>query len=221
MNWDDLLFTIKTNSWTYTTRWLSCSFKEPHCTVRYIDLQLRWQCTITFLWYVYILLQSLDLSKPNWTLRVVSDKNRAESIQVKKDTERMDQIKAMKKAWEMAEPGRAARVTLVCELQIQIFFTLSVFLGSYLLFFRLYSLVCGFLTETNIKQVIVHPIRRCPSLPPILRWTSHPSSGALLLSLLHFMFEGFFSSWSLVGNMQSAVHSLNVVVPLLAALLAL
>ncbi|XP_030260251.1 androglobin isoform X3 [Sparus aurata] len=47
----------------------------------------------------------LDLTKPNWTLRVVSDKGKAESIKVT-DTERMDQIKAFKKAWEMAEAGR-------------------------------------------------------------------------------------------------------------------
>ncbi|CAK6961915.1 LOW QUALITY PROTEIN: androglobin [Scomber scombrus] len=52
---------------------------------------------------------SLDLTKPNWTLRVVSDKSKAESIVVKKDTERIDQIKAIKKAWEMAEPGRLAK----------------------------------------------------------------------------------------------------------------
>ncbi|KAM8725482.1 androglobin isoform 2-T2 [Acanthopagrus schlegelii] len=47
----------------------------------------------------------LDLTKPNWTLRVVSDKGKAESIKVM-DTDRVDQIKAFKKAWEMAEAGR-------------------------------------------------------------------------------------------------------------------
>ncbi|KAM7367866.1 hypothetical protein PAMP_014135 [Pampus punctatissimus] len=52
---------------------------------------------------------SLDLTKPNWTLRVVSDKSKAESITVQKDTERIDHIKAIKKAWEMAEPGRCAK----------------------------------------------------------------------------------------------------------------
>ncbi|TDH00464.1 hypothetical protein EPR50_G00188540 [Perca flavescens] len=52
---------------------------------------------------------SLDLTKANWTLRVVSDKSKTESIEVMKDTERMDQIKAIKKAWEMAEPGRCAK----------------------------------------------------------------------------------------------------------------
>lgn len=64
------------------------------------------------LWRVCIcFVQSLDLTKPNWTLRVVSDKSKAESIVVKKDTERIDQIKAIKKAWEMAEPGRCVKVT--------------------------------------------------------------------------------------------------------------
>lgn len=61
---------------------------------------------------VYVFVQSLDLTKPNWTLRVVSDKSKTESMEVRKDTERLDQIKALKKAWEMAEPGRCAKVTL-------------------------------------------------------------------------------------------------------------
>ncbi|XP_018528148.1 androglobin isoform X1 [Lates calcarifer] len=52
---------------------------------------------------------SLDLTKPHWTLRVVSDKSKAESIEVKKDTERIDQIKSIKKAWEMVEPGRCTK----------------------------------------------------------------------------------------------------------------
>ncbi|XP_065820158.1 androglobin isoform X1 [Labrus bergylta] len=52
---------------------------------------------------------SLDLTKANWTLRVVSDKNKAESIKVTKDTERLEEMKAIKKAWEMAEPGRCAK----------------------------------------------------------------------------------------------------------------
>ncbi|XP_034018393.1 androglobin [Thalassophryne amazonica] len=52
---------------------------------------------------------SFDLTKPHWILRVVSDKSQAESIKIKKDTERMDQIRAIKEAWETAEPGRAAK----------------------------------------------------------------------------------------------------------------
>ncbi|XP_039980396.1 androglobin isoform X2 [Xiphias gladius] len=51
----------------------------------------------------------LDLTKPHWTLRVVTDKSKAEGIEVKKDTERMDQIKSIKEAWEMVEPGRCAK----------------------------------------------------------------------------------------------------------------
>ncbi|XP_029318550.1 androglobin isoform X2 [Cottoperca gobio] len=52
---------------------------------------------------------SLDLTKANWTLRVVSDQSNTKSIEVTKDTERRDQIKAIKKAWLMAEPGRCAK----------------------------------------------------------------------------------------------------------------
>ncbi|KAM3859903.1 androglobin-like [Diretmus argenteus] len=53
--------------------------------------------------------QDMDLTKAYWTLRVVSEQREADRIEVKKDTERMDQIKAMKLAWEIAEPGRAAK----------------------------------------------------------------------------------------------------------------
>ena len=35
-----------------------------------------------------------------------------EEIEVKRDTERQDEIKAMKLAWEAAEPGRAVKVLL-------------------------------------------------------------------------------------------------------------
>lgn len=59
--------------------------------------------------------QSLDLTKPNWMLRVVTDNGKAKGIDVKRDTERVDQIKAIKKAWEMAEPGRSAKVTLLIQ----------------------------------------------------------------------------------------------------------
>ncbi|KAK3749550.1 hypothetical protein QZH41_007283 [Actinostola sp. cb2023] len=54
--------------------------------------------------------QQFDSSKPNWILRVFSDAS-AEEIEVKKDTERQDEIKAMKQAWEAAEPGRAAKAS--------------------------------------------------------------------------------------------------------------
>ncbi|XP_060593126.1 androglobin-like isoform X19 [Ruditapes philippinarum] len=53
--------------------------------------------------------QQFDLGKPHWTLRVVSDANAVEDIEIKKDTERADEIRALKKAWEDAEPGRAAK----------------------------------------------------------------------------------------------------------------
>ncbi|OWF38911.1 Androglobin [Mizuhopecten yessoensis] len=53
--------------------------------------------------------QAFDMTKPHWTLRVVSDASSFEDIEVKKDTERADEIRAMKKAWENAEPGRAAK----------------------------------------------------------------------------------------------------------------
>ncbi|KAK7107724.1 hypothetical protein V1264_015593 [Littorina saxatilis] len=53
--------------------------------------------------------QQFDITKPNWILRIVVDANIAEEIEVKKDTERADEIRAMKKAWEEAEPGRAAK----------------------------------------------------------------------------------------------------------------
>lgn len=48
-------------------------------------------------------------------LRVVTDNSKAKGIDVKRDTERIDQIKAIKKAWEMAEPGRSAKVTLLIQ----------------------------------------------------------------------------------------------------------
>ncbi|KAM3603045.1 uncharacterized protein V6R79_015736 [Siganus canaliculatus] len=51
----------------------------------------------------------LDLTKANWTLHVVCDSNQTTCITVTKDTERADQIKATKRAWEMAETGRAEK----------------------------------------------------------------------------------------------------------------
>ncbi|CAL1548032.1 unnamed protein product [Lymnaea stagnalis] len=53
--------------------------------------------------------QNFDLTKPHYVLRVVSDSFAAEEIEIKKDTERADEIRALKKAWEEAEPGRAAK----------------------------------------------------------------------------------------------------------------
>ncbi|XP_064627067.1 androglobin-like isoform X5 [Lineus longissimus] len=53
--------------------------------------------------------QQFDTFRPYWILRFVSDATAAEDVDVKKDTERADEIRAMKKAWEDAEPGRAAK----------------------------------------------------------------------------------------------------------------
>ncbi|KAI6071446.1 Androglobin [Aix galericulata] len=49
------------------------------------------------------------LNKPYWTLRLVSEQREAEVLEVKKDTQRADEIKTMKQAWESAEPGRAVK----------------------------------------------------------------------------------------------------------------
>ncbi|KAK7907784.1 hypothetical protein WMY93_016396 [Mugilogobius chulae] len=49
----------------------------------------------------------IDKSQAHWILRLVTDK--AENMKVTKDTERRDEIKSLKRAWEMAEPGRAAK----------------------------------------------------------------------------------------------------------------
>ncbi|KAM8846863.1 androglobin isoform 1-T2 [Synchiropus picturatus] len=52
---------------------------------------------------------TLDLSRPNWTLRVVVEQSKVEGVLLRKDVERIDQIRAMKRAWETAEEGRAAK----------------------------------------------------------------------------------------------------------------
>ncbi|CAL8314676.1 unnamed protein product [Lota lota] len=52
---------------------------------------------------------SLDLSKPTWRLCVVCDQSKAESLEMRKDTERLNKIRATKQAWETAEPGRRAK----------------------------------------------------------------------------------------------------------------
>ncbi|XP_067675678.1 androglobin-like isoform X1 [Haliotis asinina] len=53
--------------------------------------------------------QQFDMTKPFWTFRIVSDASAAEEIETRKDTERADEIRALKKAWEDAEPGRAVK----------------------------------------------------------------------------------------------------------------
>ncbi|NWS74450.1 ADGB protein, partial [Crotophaga sulcirostris] len=53
--------------------------------------------------------QQAASDKPYWTLRLVSEQREADILEVKKDTQRVDEIKAMKHAWESAEPGRAIK----------------------------------------------------------------------------------------------------------------
>ena len=55
--------------------------------------------------------QQEDPNKPYWILRLVTEHNESELFEVKKDTERADEIRAMKQAWETTEPGRAIKVT--------------------------------------------------------------------------------------------------------------
>ncbi|NWH71812.1 ADGB protein, partial [Piaya cayana] len=47
--------------------------------------------------------------QPYWTLRLVSEQREADILEVRKDTQRVEEIKAMKQAWESAEPGRAIK----------------------------------------------------------------------------------------------------------------
>ncbi|XP_078261657.1 androglobin [Rhinoraja longicauda] len=49
----------------------------------------------------------IDSTKPNFTLHYVVDYGESDSVEIKKDTSRQDEIQAMKRAWEAAEPGRA------------------------------------------------------------------------------------------------------------------
>ncbi|KAL7987700.1 hypothetical protein Chor_006619 [Crotalus horridus] len=53
--------------------------------------------------------QQSDPNKPFWILRLVAEQNEMDAVDLKKDTERADEIKAMKQAWEAAEPGRAIK----------------------------------------------------------------------------------------------------------------
>jgi hypothetical protein len=50
-----------------------------------------------------------DGTKPHWTLRIMSDTSNADDIDIKKDTERIEEIKAMKRAWEASAPGRGTK----------------------------------------------------------------------------------------------------------------
>ncbi|XP_032911403.1 androglobin isoform X2 [Catharus ustulatus] len=50
-----------------------------------------------------------DSKTPYWILRIVTEQKEADFLEVKKDTRRVDEIRAMKEAWESAEPGRAVK----------------------------------------------------------------------------------------------------------------
>uniref|UniRef100_A0A669P8W9 Androglobin n=1 Tax=Phasianus colchicus TaxID=9054 RepID=A0A669P8W9_PHACC len=53
------------------------------------------------------------INKPYWILRLVSEQREMGILEVKRDTQRADEIRAMKQAWEAAEPGRAVKVIRV------------------------------------------------------------------------------------------------------------
>ncbi|KAM4770931.1 androglobin [Rhinophrynus dorsalis] len=53
--------------------------------------------------------QHTESNKPFWIMRLVSEASEADTLEVKKDTERIDEIRSMKQAWELAEPGRAVK----------------------------------------------------------------------------------------------------------------
>uniref|UniRef100_A0A8C8RYN9 Androglobin n=1 Tax=Pelusios castaneus TaxID=367368 RepID=A0A8C8RYN9_9SAUR len=66
-------------------------------------------------------LQQSDPNKPYWILRLVIEQSEAEVLELRKDTERADEIKAMKQAWESAEPGRAVKVTRARPLTVTLY----------------------------------------------------------------------------------------------------
>jgi len=52
-----------------------------------------------------------DVSQPHWTLKFIVDSNMESCVELKRDTEREEEIKSIKNAWETHEPGRAAKAT--------------------------------------------------------------------------------------------------------------
>lgn len=72
--------------------------------------------TNEYILFMVLHFQQAASNKPYWTLRLVSDQREADILEVKKDTQRADEIKAMKLAWESAEPGRAIKVISDCSL---------------------------------------------------------------------------------------------------------
>ena len=55
---------------------------------------------------------TFDGSRPFWSLKWISDAAAADSLEVRKETGRVEEIRAMKKAWESHEPGRFAKAQL-------------------------------------------------------------------------------------------------------------
>ncbi|XP_060044689.1 androglobin isoform X1 [Erinaceus europaeus] len=53
--------------------------------------------------------QQEDPNKPYWVLRLVTEHSDSDFFEVRKDTERADEIRALKQAWETAEPGRSIK----------------------------------------------------------------------------------------------------------------
>uniref|UniRef100_A0A674IHR4 Androglobin n=1 Tax=Terrapene triunguis TaxID=2587831 RepID=A0A674IHR4_9SAUR len=80
------------------------SSKDKTASTSRPESQVRFTCFIPFH------LQQSDPNKPYWILCLVIEQSEAEVLELKKDTERADEIKAMKQAWESAEPGRAVKV---------------------------------------------------------------------------------------------------------------
>lgn len=58
---------------------------------------------------------AFDVTKPHWTLRWVAEESAIDCIEIKKDTDRVDEIKSLKRAWESVEAGRAAKAAVARE----------------------------------------------------------------------------------------------------------
>lgn len=52
---------------------------------------------------------AFDILKPHWTLKWVSDASCSDNIEIKKDNDRIEEIKALKRAWESHEIGRSVK----------------------------------------------------------------------------------------------------------------
>ena len=59
----------------------------------------------------------MDETCANWSLRFITDVDVAEEVELKKDTHRQEEIRALKQAWEAAEPGRAVKVDFMETLE--------------------------------------------------------------------------------------------------------